>query len=81
MGILSINSVNTVLQWTVTAGSCSAIDQVAVVNNSFTVSAGDDTEVCTSTITLDGNTRISQRDDKSWNNRHLTQNVTNKKST
>jgi len=52
--VSGLNSNQTILQWTVTKGVCTAYDQIAVTNSAFTINAGPDDEICDATYTLKG---------------------------
>ena len=55
--ITNLDPGTNVFRWTVTSpvSGCSAYDQVTVVNNYVTASAGSDDEICTTSYTLNGN--------------------------
>lgn len=45
---------NSLLTWTIQANGCSASDFMVLTNNSFTISAGNDQIVCSTSATLEG---------------------------
>jgi large repetitive protein len=52
--ITNLSKGRNVIRWTVTNGTCQSTDSVIVRNNLLDVSAGDDRELCSNTVTLAG---------------------------